>query len=218
MRRSRPNRSEYTSIPPDLPALSPAPTVHATALVRDSRLGAWTEVGPGWSILEATLDDYSYAVGSDGVIHYARIGKFCSLASHVAVNPGNHPMDRVSQHHFTYRRRQFGMGPDDRDLFDRRRKAACTIGHDVWMGHGAMVMAGVTVGTGAVVGAGAVVTKDVDPYQVVAGVPARPIRDRFPDDVAQKLLHSRWWDWPRDRLQRCIDDFMDIDRFLERHC
>lgn len=197
--------------------LSPAPTVHPSAEVRDSALGAWTEIGPGWSLLEVTLGDYSYAAGTDGVIHYAAVGKFCSLASHVAINPGDHPMERVSQHHFTYRRRQFDLGPDDPTLFDRRRRAACRIGHDVWIGHGAMIMAGVTVGTGAVVAAGAVVTHDVAPYCIVAGVPARALRDRFPAPVAHKLLASRWWDWAHEVLRERLEDLMDVERFLARY-
>jgi phosphonate metabolism protein (transferase hexapeptide repeat family) len=193
------------------------PSIDATAVVRRSRLGAWTEVGPGWSILESTMDDYSYAAGSHGIIHYTRVGKFCSLASHVVLNPGNHPMHRVSQHHFTYRRHQYEMGPDDPILFEQRRNYACHIGHDVWVGHGAKIMGGVSVGIGAVVGAGAVVTRQVLPYQVVAGVPAKPIRDRFPDAVVEKLLASRWWDWSHETLRARLDDMMDVDRFLAQY-
>ena len=199
-------------------ALSPIPSIDASAVVCNSTLGEWTEVGPGWSILESQIDDYSYAAGSHGVIHYTQVGKFCSLASHVVINPGNHPMIRVSQHHFTYRRRQYQMGSDDPALFDMRRNNDCRIGHDVWIGHGAMVMAGVSVGTGAVVGAGAVVTKDVLPYQVVAGVPARLMRRRFPKSVAEKLLSSRWWDWSHETLCERMNDLMDLDRFLEQYC
>ena len=202
----------------DPAALSPIPSIDASAIVCDSTMGNWTEIGPGWSILESHIGDYSYAAGSHGVVHYTRIGKFCSLASHVVINPGNHPMNRVSQHHFTYRRQNYALGPDDTTVFDQRRKNACQIGHDVWLGHGAMVMAGVSVGTGAVVGAGAVVTKDVLPYQVVAGVPAYPVRPRFPKSVAEKLLASRWWDWSHETLYERINDLMDLDRFLEQYC
>ena len=162
----------------DSAALSPIPSIDASAIVCDSSMGNWTEVGPGWSILESHIGDYSYAAGSHGVIYYTHIGKFCSLASHVVINPGNHPMNRVSQHHFTYRRQNYAMGPDDTTLFDQRRDNACQIGHDVWIGRGAMVMAGVSVGTGAVVGAGAVVTKSVPPYSVAVGVPAKVIGKR----------------------------------------
>lgn len=203
---------------PAVTKLSETPCIDATAQVSDSIIGRWTEIGPGWSIVESTLGDYSYAAGCDGVIHYTRIGKFCSLASHVVINPGDHPMERVSQHHFTYRRAQYRLGSDDAQLFDWRRSRACRIGNDVWMGHGAKVMSGVTVGTGAVVAAGAVVTKAVAPYQVVGGVPARPIRMRFSGAIVEKLLQSQWWDWPHDTLRERLDDFCDIQRFVARYC
>jgi phosphonate metabolism protein (transferase hexapeptide repeat family) len=204
------NRTPYT--------LSQTPTIDASAVVRDSIIGEWTEVGFGWSILESTIGDYSYAAGSHGVIHYSKVGKFCSFASHVVINPGDHPMDRVSQHHFTYRRSRYAIGPDDAEVFDRRRSKSCQIGHDVWIGNGAKIMAGVCIGTGAVIGAGSVVTKDVLPYQVVAGVPAQTIRFRFSNEVIEKLLDSQWWNWSHDTLQRRMDDLVDLNRFLERYC
>jgi phosphonate metabolism protein (transferase hexapeptide repeat family) len=197
--------------------LSPQPTIHPTASVEKSDLGQWTEVGPGWSVLESTLGDYTYAAGSDGVIHYSRIGKFCSLASHVVINPGNHPMKRVTQHHLTYRRQQYGLGADDETIFDGRRRAACRIGHDVWIGHGAKIMAGVTAGTGAVIGAGAVVTRDVAPYTIVAGVPAAPVGQRFSEDVAARLLAIEWWNWSHDQLRDRMEDMTRIERFIEKY-
>jgi phosphonate metabolism protein (transferase hexapeptide repeat family) len=194
-----------------------APLVHPGANVTGSVLGAWTEVGPGWSILESDIGDYTYAAGTDGVIHYSLVGKFCSIASHVVINPGDHPMERVSQHHFTYRRSRYGMGPDDRSVFARRRNRSCLIGHDVWIGHGAMIMAGVTVGNGAVIGAGSVVTRDVDPYWIVVGAPARPVRKRFPDPVIRCLTASRWWTWSHDQLRERMGDLVCMQTFLQRY-
>ena len=127
-------------------------------------------------------------------------------------------MDRVTQHHATYRRVQYGFGDeDDAAFFDWRRADRVTVGHDVWIGHGALIMPGVTVGTGAVVGAGAVVTKDVEPYTIVVGVPAKPLRRRFPEDVAEALLRIAWWDWSREQLEERIDDFLELEPFLRKY-
>lgn len=190
---------------------------HPTSKVVDSRLGQWTALGPNVILMESSFNDYSYAAG-DNTIIYSEIGKFCSIASHVCINPGNHPMGRVMQHHATYRRAAYGFGDtDDENFFGWRKANKVVIGHDVWIGHGAIVLPGVVIGTGAVVGAGAVVTKDVEPYMIVAGVPAKPIRERFPKDVANKLTEVAWWDWPRHLLEERFADFFDLDVFLEKY-
>lgn len=207
--------------PPDrIPApkrLCEQPTIHPSSFVLDSRLGSWTDIGPNCSIVESVFDDYSYVAG-DAQIIYAEIGKFCSIASHVRINPGNHPMDRVTQHHCTYRRVEYGFAPtDDEAFFDWRRAHKCVVGHDVWIGHAAIIMPGVTIGVGAVVGSGAVVTRDVRPYEIVVGVPARPIRARFSDAVIEKLMRIAWWDWDRPTLEARFDDFRDLNAFIEKY-
>jgi phosphonate metabolism protein (transferase hexapeptide repeat family) len=200
-------------------ALSTTPLVHPTAELRDCRLGAYCEVGARTQLLEVSLGDYSYIV-NDGDAAYATIGKFCSIAAMTRINPGNHPMERASQSHFTYRASAYFAGADDdAEIFAWRRAHAVTIGHDVWIGHGAIILPGRRIGTGAVIAAGAVVTKDVAPYAIVAGNPARLIRARFPDPVAVRLQQLAWWDWNHERLRAALPDFqkLSIDRFLERY-
>jgi hypothetical protein len=191
-------------------SLGPEPFLDPTASAVDSDLGPWTEVGPRSRLLEMTLGDYSYVM-SDCQVERATLGKFCSIASHVRIGPGNHPTWRPSQHHFSYRSSQYGLGSDDADFFDWRRSHPVVIGHDVWVGHGAVVLAGVRIGTGAVIGAGAVVTRDVPEYMIAAGVPAAPLRERFSEDIRQALLRIRWWDWPREQLQKALEDFRQPD-------
>ena len=157
--------------------LSEETTIRDRSIVNNSSLGAWTELGENTLMEDTSFGDYSYTAG-DAQIIYAEIGKFCSIASHVRINPGNHPMWRVTQHHSTYRGAQYGFAEnDDSEFFNWRKEHKVIIGHDVWIGHGAIVMPGVTIGTGAVIGAGAVVTKDVPDNVVVAGNPARVIKE-----------------------------------------
>jgi phosphonate metabolism protein (transferase hexapeptide repeat family) len=199
--------------------LSTTPLVHPSADVRDCRLGAYCEIGARTQLLEVDLGDYSYIV-NDSDAAYAAIGKFCSIAAMTRINPGNHPMERASQSHFSYRASAYFVGAaDEAGLFAWRRSHRVTVGHDVWIGHGAIVLPGRAIGTGAVIAAGAVVTKDVAPYAIVAGNPARVIRARFTDEIAARLQRLAWWDWSHKRLQAALPDFqkLSIERFLERH-
>lgn len=196
-----------------------APTIHETAEVTRSTLGRYTEVGARTKLLEVELGDYSYVV-NDSDIAYTRIGKFTSIAAMTRINPGNHPMGRASQAHFTYRASAyFDDAEDEAEFFDWRRSHGVTIGNDVWIGHGAIILPGRTIGDGAVVAAGAVVTKDVPAYAIVAGVPARVVKERFPAAIGARLQALGWWDWEHPRLRAALEDFraLPVEDFLDKH-
>ncbi|WP_185985330.1 DapH/DapD/GlmU-related protein [Aureimonas mangrovi] len=195
------------------------PLVHPTAEASDTTLGRYTEVEARSRISESELGDYSYVM-QDCQIWASRIGKFVNIASHVRLNATNHPTWRATLHHFTYRAGDYFDGAsDEASFFDWRRENAVTIGHDVWIGHGATVLPGVSVGNGAVIGSGAVVSKDVAPYTIVGGVPAKLIRERFGPGIGERMDALAWWDWPHDQLFQALEDFrgLDAEAFLERY-
>lgn len=198
-------------------SLSQEPSIHETSCILNSFAGEWTSIGPSNKLIESSIGDYTYTM-DDVTINYAEIGKFTSIASHVCINPVDHPMERVTQHHMTYRRASYGfVETNDDDIFNWRRGNRVTIGHDVWIGYGAIIMKGVHIGTGAVVGSGAIVTKDIEPYTIVVGVPAKPIKKRFSQEVIDSLLQIAWWDWPRDLLEQRFFELNDISSFIKKY-
>jgi phosphonate metabolism protein (transferase hexapeptide repeat family) len=192
--------------------------IDPTVGLREAVIGTCCEVLERTRIEYATIGDYSY-LGPDCQVADATIGRFCAIAANVRIGPPNHPMDRPSLHRFTYVPEYYDAAQArDADFFAARRADRVTIGNDVWIGHGVTVLAGVTVGDGAVLAAGAVVAKDVAPYTIVGGVPARPIRERFPRDIAARLQRIAWWNWPFPLIMERLADFRssDVAAFCDR--
>jgi phosphonate metabolism protein (transferase hexapeptide repeat family) len=189
--------------------LGAEPFIHPAAQVRDSTFGAYCEVGARTKVSECSFGDYSYIV-ADADIIYATVGRFCSIAAHTRINPGNHPLERVALNHFTYRSSAYELGEDDADFFQWRRNHHVTLGNDVWIGHGAILLPGVSVGNGAAIGAGAVVSKDVPPFAIVVGVPGRVLRYRFAPEIIAALERIAWWHWPHEKLREGLRDFRSM--------
>ncbi len=202
-----------------MPRLSQEPFLHEGCEITGATLGRYVEIGAGSRVLFSSIADYSYCDRFADIAN-AEVGKFANIASFVRIGPTDHPMSQASLHHFLYRSADYWDDAGiDEAFFAHRKSRVARIGHDTWIGHGAVIRPEVTVGDGAVVAASAVVTKDVAPYTIVAGVPAREIRPRFAPEIAERLIALAWWDWSHDTLRARLEDFrhLPIEAFVEKY-
>ncbi len=137
------------------------------------------------------------------------IGKYCSIGRDVAIAPGMHPSKFLSSSPYFYC--EF-LGWREEDEYEEMT-TPCKIGNDVWIGHGVFIKDGITIGDGAIIAAGAVVVKDVEPYCVVGGVPAKMIKYRFDEETIKKLLELKWWDMDKEILKKC--PYKDVNKAIE---
>lgn len=157
---------------------------------------------------------YHYPINKDKLI----IGKFCSIAcgTKFMFTSGNHSLKSLSTYTFPIFFDEWNL--DVKNITSAwDNKGDIVIGNDVWVGYEAVIMPGVKIGDGAIVGTRAVVTKDVPPYTIVGGVPARPIRKRFDDETIEKLLKIKWWDWDKEKIEKNISVIQsgEIDKLLK---
>lgn len=160
----------------------------------ESMLAPGSRVAHHASLRASRLDQYS-SVGRYSKLAFVDAGKYCSIAWDCTVGAIGHPLDHVSSHAFPYAPEAGGFVTERRQHVERT-----TLGADVWIGANAVIMPGVTIGHGAVVAASAVVTRDIKPYAIMGGIPARPIGERFDPHIAARLMELAWWDWPRQRI------------------
>jgi hypothetical protein len=195
------------------------PFVHEGCTLTQSTFGAYTEVGAGTRIAHSTFEDYAYCDRYADIAN-ATIGKFANIAAFTRIGASDHPLHTAACHHFLYRSADYWDDAENDPAFFAQRTARRTvIGNDAWIGNGAMVKPDITLGHGVVVAAGAVVTKDVEPYTIVAGTPARVIRLRQPPEIAERIIALAWWDWPHTRLRETLEDFRALPAltFLEKY-
>jgi len=177
-----------------------------------SKFGGYNKIYKRCKVLDSSFGIGTY-MAADGVIKYSDIGSYCSIGPQVIIGGlGSHPTNWISTHPVFYSsNKQCGISFCDRSVFEELKRNR--IGNDVWIGARAIILDGVTIGDGAIIAAGAVVTKDIPPYAIVGGIPAKLIRYRFEDDVIQELLKWKWWDLSLDDLQKNAPQFISQERW-----
>ena len=169
-------------------------------------------VNAGSVLARVKMGRYSYT-GADTYVTDAHIGNFCSIGSLCQIGGGMHPMDTVTMSPVFLHGRNF-LKKNFADI-PYSPSETVEIGNDVWVGDGAYIKAGIKIGTGAIIGAHAVVTHDVEAYAVMAGVPARPIKKRFDNNVIERLLELKWWDWEEEKLRKYGPYFQSPEKLFE---
>lgn len=193
--------------------------IHAGCEISNSSFGAWCEVGAASRIVNSTFEDYAYCDRMADIAN-TTVGRFANIAAMTRIGPTDHPFTHAAQHHFLYRSSYYWDDvQDDPAFFAARAARRTTLGADCWIGHGAIIKPEISVGIGAIVASGAVVTKDVGPFMMVAGCPARSLRARFTPAIIERLLALAWWDWDHGRLRAALEDFRSLkaEAFLEKY-
>lgn len=172
-------------------------------ILLNTRLGEMCMVGRFSKMAYSQMDDLSY-IGDYSVVINSRIGKFSSISWGVTIGPEDHDYKKITSHSFLYSTKAF-------TLVDRKRYSPferdCIIGNDVWIGCNATILRGVTIGDGAVIGANSLVNKEVPPYAIVGGSPARILKYRFAEDIIARLLTIKWWNIPIALISENADLF-----------
>lgn len=190
-----------------------------TAFNLSTRIGQYSKFGKRVSINDSEIGSYTY-ISENSKLDNCRIGKFCSIASDVKVISSTHPTRNFvsTSPVFHSLKKQCGITFVKERLFDEILSVdgrTVIIGNDVWIGQGAKIIGGHTIGDGSIVAAGAVVTKDIPPYAIVGGVPAKIIRYRFDQDQIKQLLSLKWWNKNEDWIMKHLSEFEDVEQLLK---
>ena len=183
------------------------PALYSSAIHKSSYVGSFS------NIINTTIDRFSYA-GDCCTISNTTIGSFCSIAANCIIGGASHPVDWVSSSSVFHNGRNIlGKNFSNHDYNMSKRTS---IGNDVWLGNNVLVKAGISIGNGAVIGMGSIVTKNVPPYEIWAGNPAKMIKKRFSDFIIEDLISINWYEWDEKKIIKYAFYFNDVESFIEK--
>lgn len=179
--------------------------------IKNSRIDQRSKVCSGSHVVNTVLGKYSY-IGNNCTIIHTEIGNYCSIADNCIIGGASHPIDWVSTSPIFHSGKNVLRKNFSNHKYNPYKKTI--IENDVWIGNNCLIKSGVKISSGAIVGMGSIVTKDIGPYEIWAGVPARFIRKRFNDDVIEELLKTKWWDWEEKEIENFAQYFNDVNEFI----
>lgn len=199
--------------------------VSKLALIKNTTLDGNNSIAKFSKVEDSRIGFGSY-IASYSKVFKCNIGRYCSISQKVQIVFGNHPTEKFVSTYpgFYARKTQSGISYVKENKFeeytyaDRGKKWYVEIGNDVWIGYDVKILSGIHIGDGAVVAAGSVVTKDVEPYSIVGGIPAKEIRKRFSEKDIEFLENLKWWDKDKSWIEKYAEDFEDISRLKARIC
>lgn len=179
-----------------------------------SELGSEVKLYAPYRVSNSKIGDYTY-IAENSILNHTTVGKFCSIGPNLISGWGLHPLNGISTHPMFYSTlKQNGMTLSNEDKFEEIKPIV--IGNDVFIGMNVSIIDGVTIGDGAVIGAGAVVSKDIPPYAIAVGCPIKIVGYRFEDEMIQKLLNVKWWDFKKEDLGDIEKNFYNIEEWLSK--
>lgn len=184
------------------------------ALIRTSLIDKTSAISSGCKIYNCQIGKYTY-LGKKTIAINTEIGNFCSISHECIINPGSHPMNMISTSPVFYSNNNILKKSFSQKRFEEFEKVK--IGSDVWIGARTFIKGGVTIGDGAIIGAYSIVTKDVEPFTIVAGNPARVIRKRFDEETATRLSQIEWWKWDDKKIEQNASLFSSPSDFINNN-